>query len=104
MPMMKCGHAANATRSSDQAPVCVICLGKPEAVEVDTDAPDLSERQAVCSYSGPDSNEGRHSVGMPGRGYQVTPYPVPSVPQLAFFKHEPDKKYDRYFCGCWGWD
>ena len=24
--------------------------------------------------------------------------------ELPFFKACPDKPYDEYYCGCWGWD
>ena len=85
--MMKCGHAANAhTKRGDNpnAPCCAICIGiNPGADEVNDNPPDLSSRTAKCSYGG---NE------------------VPSSTKLAFFEHCPDKPYDRYYCGCFGWD
>ena len=28
----------------------------------------------------------------------------PSAPGLAFFQYRPDKEYDSYYCGCYGWD
>lgn len=28
----------------------------------------------------------------------------PSAPSLPFFEYRPDKDYDSYYCGCYGWD
>ena len=88
-PMMKCGHAANA--SSEGQPVCAICWGKPEAKEVDESPPSLEGRTAKCSYS-------RRRDGSPCTSEK------PSDPSLPFFSHEKDKEHDRFYCGCWGWD
>lgn len=27
-----------------------------------------------------------------------------SKPSLPFFEYRPDKEYDSYYCGCFGWD
>lgn len=85
--MMKCGHAANAVRESDQAPVCVICYGivagADEPVQ-EVDRPNLEGRTATCGYGG-------HR-------------PVPSDTNLPFFRHLPDRETDEYYCGCYGWD
>jgi hypothetical protein len=27
-----------------------------------------------------------------------------SNPKLPFFKAQPQSDFDRYYCGCWGWD
>ena len=27
-----------------------------------------------------------------------------SRPNLPFFEYSPDKEYDLYYCGCYGWD
>lgn len=29
---------------------------------------------------------------------------LPSDPKLAFFKAQPDQEFDKYYCGCHGWD
>lgn len=29
---------------------------------------------------------------------------TPSKPSLAFFRMQPERKYDEYYCGCKGWD
>ena len=82
-PMMKCGHAANATRGGE--PVCVICVGiRPGAIEIDPSPPDMSGRQATCTTC-------RRA-------------PVPSSASLAFFSYLPDWEFDSYYCGCRGWD
>lgn len=86
MPMMMCGHAANA-KKGDGTPVCVICYGTPGgagAVEVAPE-PDLTGRIAQCAYN-PESSR------------------VPSDSSLPFFEHRPNHEYDRYYCGCYGWD
>lgn len=82
-PMMKCGHAANATDKNGK-PRCVICFGiTPGADEVDGDHPSLDGREAKCF----DCN--RHK---------------PSSLKLAFFEHRPGKREDAFYCGCLGWD
>lgn len=93
-PMMKCGHAANATREGQ--PVCVICFGiVPGADVVDDSPPDLTGRFAICSYVRD------ASLGHSGK-YAGRKDPVPSSPKLAFFQHHPDREFDEYYCGCWG--
>lgn len=80
-PMMICGHSANGYRGS--APVCLICIGrKPEAEIVDEAAPAFLHRVARC-HCGKEK---------------------PSRPGLAFFEHLPNAEFDRYYCGCDGWD
>ena len=86
--MMKCGHAANgyAVVGGEKVPACVICaMGRPNepAVTVDDNPPDLSQRQAKCSYC--------HCV-------------KPSGGDLAFFSHKPGREFDDFYCGCRGWD
>ena len=80
--LMKCGHTANA-EYDDGKPCCLICSPKREAYEVVDDKPDLTGRKAKCTDCGEivDSNW-----------------------NLPFFEYCPDKKYDRFYSGCWGWD
>ena len=81
-PLMKCGHTANALTGNGE-PVCAICAGVvAEAYEVD-EKEDLTGRTAQCTSC----NTKRDS------SYD-----------LAFFKYQPDKKMDSYYCGCRGWD
>ena len=82
IPMMKCGHAANAT-DSDGKPSCAICIGiPPGAREINEHPPDLTGRMAECSC---------HRK-------------VASSTQLPFFEALPDKLCDRFYCGCRGWN
>lgn len=94
-PMMRCGHAANATHvtPAGSQPSCVICTGitqlddgRDPALVIDDDPPDLNERTAVCL-----DRSGGHK-------------PVVSSPSLAFFRHRPDHDTDEYYCGHAGWD
>lgn len=80
--LMKCGHTANA-EYDDGKPCCLICSPKREAYEVVDDKPDLTGRKAKCTDCGEivDSNW-----------------------NLPFFEYCPDKEYDRFYSGCWGWD
>ncbi|MDY0236996.1 MAG: hypothetical protein RBR71_13305 [Gudongella sp.] len=79
--MMACGHMANtAHRTGGRlAPICAIC-GCSEVV----DAPVLPEgREAKCSYCGRTRS---------------------SSIRLPFFQSRPDMPFDRYYCGCLGWE
>lgn len=80
--LMKCGHTANA-EYDDGKPCCLICSPKREAYEVVDDKPDLTGRKAKCTDCGEivDSNW-----------------------NLPFFEYCPDKEYDKFYSGCWGWD
>lgn len=87
--LMKCGHRSQA-ENSEGKPVCLICLGiNPGATEVDDTITNetLSGRKARCSYYGHKC----HSE-------------EPSSLSLAFFSHQPDKEFDSYYDGCYGWD
>ena len=103
-PMMKCGHAANAT--SDGKPSCVICHGIEGGLNmiVDDAPPDLSARRARCGYFGT-TPKGRNHESNYGsvRGKPCTAE-EPSNPDLPFFAHRPSEKFDTFYCGCWGWD
>lgn len=82
-PMMRCGHAANATKLDK--PVCAICIGiTPDAQVVDENPPDLTGREAECPYC---------------------KRRAPSNPSMvAFFEHRPNSPLDTFYCGCRGWD
>lgn len=80
--LMKCGHTANA-EYDDGKPCCLICSPKREAYEVVDDKPDLTGRKAKCTDCG-----------------EI----VDSNLNLPFFEYCPDKEYDRFYSGCWGWD
>jgi len=80
--LLKCGHADNAIRimpDGTRVPSCAICACEEQVV-----IPDLSTRQAKCSY-------GMHAIRT-------------SNMHLAFFEHRPQYEYDEYYCGCHGWE
>ena len=82
MIMMKCGHAANATRrmpDGNDMPCCVICV----CDAVDDIQPSLEGRTAQCVYC---NNE------------------RPSSTDLPFFHHHIGAGHDTYYCGCRGWN
>lgn len=93
--MMKCGHSANANRvllGGERVPSCAICAGLTPNAEIVIETPDLTGRKARCSYFG-SSHGGKTCDGE-----------VDSSPDCAFFEHKPDAEYDRFYCGCWGWN
>lgn len=91
--MMKCGHAANAVRSSDQAPVCAICAGVTVGYDEPVETPSMEGRVMICTYA---RRRDGSSHGAPR----------PSDPNGAFFEMRAGTEADpdRYYCGCWGWD
>lgn len=83
--LMKCGHSANAKKVPSGEPCCSICFGiKEGADEIAEEQPNLVGRKAKCCY-------GPHKI-------------VDSSLDLAFFEYLPEHQYDRYYCGCYGWD
>lgn len=95
--ILRCGHAANATDGSGR-PSCAICC----CSDVAEHQPTLTGRRARCRHFGhvcsgrgtPPEQRGRPCVSE-----------RPSDPGLlAFFEHRPGEPFDRYYCGCWGWD
>jgi hypothetical protein len=96
--LMKCGHVSNAERileDGSQVHTCAICYGfHAGAEEVERECKGnegLEGRKARCVYF------------PPRRGYTCKGE-VDSRWELPFFKYQPDKPYDEYYCGCWGWD
>lgn len=87
MYLMKCGHVGNA-RDEHGSVCCAICAGiKPEAFQIDKHC------------SGNDGLEGRTATCLYNCGSKTQ-----SKWELPFFKYQPDKEYDSYYCGCFGWD
>lgn len=107
--MMRCGHAANAVchkkagvTYSPPVPSCAICACIEKA-----ETPDLDGRIARCAYSARtgkcpqnyrDGYGNRHQCDCPDQCSR------PSSMELAFFEHLPSEPYDRFYCGCMGWD
>lgn len=82
-PLMKCGHSANGYDAKTGNPVCIICsMITPDAEIVVEERPSLEGRKAKCGY-----------------GDKI----VDSDYNLPFFEYRPDRKYDSYYCGCFGW-
>lgn len=79
-PMMKCGHSANAV--FNDKPCCAICAPSPDAYEV-VETPDVTGRKAKCSDCD---------------------YVRDSSVDLPFFEYRPDEEYDKFYCGCMGWE
>lgn len=116
VPMMKCGHAANATHKGKDgvdSPCCVICFTTPgdASMQVNDAPPSLAGRMARCSEGGacrgrPSRARGTYSMTAPDYGtYDASGHSVaPSSPNLPFFEHKPNDPMDRYYCGCYGWD
>ena len=98
-PLMKCGHVANGADKNDQ-PVCVMCIGLNTGADVVDDRQlNLDGREARCRYA----RVGKYGCATgelrgDRHGYR------PSSLSLPFFGSCPDKEFDEYYCGCWGWD
>lgn len=103
-PLMKCGHTANGI-DKDGKPVCVICFGiRPGAIEIDETPPDLTNRRARCTYYGSVPSGRNHESNYGCKRGECCLCERPSIEKLPFFEHCPDQEFDRFYCGCWGWD
>lgn len=104
-PLMKCGHTANA-KDGEGNPVCAICaVLVPGWNEVDENPPSLAGRLARCTYYG--SHNPNHGHGPIYGGCECKGYchcETASAPELPFFRPEPEADFDRFYCGCKGWD
>lgn len=79
--MMECGHSAQGFDAKGE-PVCLACVGLRPGARTVVSAPNLEGRKAKCC-----SRE-----------------PVASSVNLAFFRHDPSKEFDSYYCGHGGWN
>lgn len=77
MKILKCGHLPNA--KSNGKPCCVLC----QCFEFGDNVPNLTNRKAKCSDCG-----------------KI----VDSKFNLAFFVYQPKQEFDKFYCGCYGWD
>jgi hypothetical protein len=98
MPFMECGHTSQGVSSATQEPVCIICVGIHPGARIVAAEPDLSGREACCSYRTP-GRYGSREVVRDGRHAWVK-----SDTNLAFFERREDQPFDEYYCGCFGWD
>lgn len=104
-PMMKCGHAANAT-DEDNNPVCAICAGIKEGYDEIDDSVKLEGRRAHCCY-------GKHAFKDSSTGLPFFEY---RGPNSEYDSNNPDCpkgrvktlpggwEFDVYYCGCYGWN
>lgn len=93
--LMKCGCRAQGYtgKAGDRKPICII----HDCTEVADEQPDLTGRKARCSYYGCGVKYGNRKDGK-------CHSEVDSSIGLPFFEYRPDAEYDKYYCGCWGWD
>jgi len=116
-PMMKCGHAANATHNG--GPACVICAPAPAAYEVNEAPPSLVGRKSQCGYrphghsvkdSTPDlpffeyRGEGSREATLICKcGYHKTAHDK-GMARCKQFTPKGAQPFDKHYCGCMGWD
>lgn len=138
MPLMKCGHTAQAINSRTDKPCCVICSGSPEANIIDDSPLDLSGRFARCSYYTGCHSQQSSSIDLAffeyrGEGSKyaekechICGYhskdwkPNPKNGKICYNNSDKPNPYvcinkgkqcvygvfefDRYYCGCHGWN
>ena len=75
--LMSCGHAALSGTSDE--PMCPMCMEYARMKHT----PELTDRKASCGCCG---REAESSCSLP------------------FFKYQPDRFIDEFYCGCKGWD
>lgn len=98
-PIMRCGHAA--TGRVDGQFVCAACIGLNRGATQPMDPqPNLEGRRARCR----DYGSGSPSCTRWSCGDRVCRCERPSSPALPFFQYHPDREFDSFYCGCWGWD
>jgi hypothetical protein len=83
--LMKCGHATGATHNGK--PVCAICFNINDGAE-----------EIICECIGNVGLERRKAKCIEGDSI------VDSRWDLALFQYLPSQDYDRYYCGCMGWN
>lgn len=89
MYLMKCGHVVS-TKIDETQPICLVCdcIDVEREIISDAELDDiLKGRKAICSSHKYSENK-----------------PVDSKWTLPFFEYCPDEEYDKYYCGCYGWD
>lgn len=82
IPIMMCGHRANAVDKSGN-PLCAICFPSKESITIMNSSPSFEGRMAKCTYC--------NNI-------------KPSSYDLPFFTPMPNRPYDDFYCGCRGWD
>ena len=102
--MLKCGCNGMATHGNEHDglqknhPTCIA----HDCCEV-ISTPDFTGRTARCSGYG--KTPGRRNECDKCRRDVPCSCEKPSSNNLAFFKYQPDKDFDEFYCGCtFGWD
>lgn len=121
--LMQCGCVAQARDTKTGKPVCVVHFGLDAGADQPVSlVPDLTGREARCSY-------GHHPRGtVPSRlDLAFFEYRGPGSPaateqckKCGYLKMAHDEgrtqqgkcefephgpyEFDKYYCGCWGWD
>lgn len=116
-PIMKCGHQVVGRMTSKGVEIiaCGTCFGKPEAEIIDVEATaalSTTSRRARCEShgkrSGPQSGYGRNESNHGCDRKPICDCEEPSSKaadeRLAFFRSIPTEPFDRFYCGCHGWD
>ena len=107
--MMKCGCASSSVRTMtngvkhDPMPSCMV----HDCLEVAERPPDLSARKARCAYHGSTLTPRRYrnnECNYGGCKAGKCTCEQPSSAKLPFFEHKPSENFDKFYCGCHGWD
>lgn len=85
--ILNCGHSENSSTNTGE-PSCAICFGIHDTSVAEIQ-PSLDGRTAKCAYNNP---------------HGKCKSEKPSDTNLAFFEYQPNKEFDMYYCGCYGWD
>lgn len=85
---MKCGHMASGQDEKGN-PVCIICSSTKN---------DKESKRVAKIYTNNDDLKGREA------GCYYCKHTTESRWDLPFFQHNANKPYDKYYCGCRGWD
>jgi len=95
--LMECGCRPMTRKGPGMEPYCFT----HDCGDVMEDQPNLEGRMARCDYYGgkPSRNE---CDGCKGK--DVCGCEMPSSIELAFFVHQPNEDFDRFYCGCHSWN
>jgi len=103
-PLMKCGHAANATNTLTGKPSCAICVGITANAEEIAETPDLSLRRARCNYFGKTNRNFKNESNYGCLGKAICDCEQPSSTDLPFFELRMMDDFDKFYCGCKSWN
>ncbi len=108
--MLKCGCAGQASHNNgkgnckgigERHPTCIV----HDCCEL-VDAPSFKDRKARCTYFGQSVKGGMYNSNCCGicKGGGICQCERESSPNLWFFKYQPEKEYDEFYCACHGAD